>query len=466
MDHLFLAKAPHAVPLEIVYKDDINNWLKGQTARIQTWINSHLLKEPMGQVFKLPADEGHVERVIYISTPSADVWEDAGLIARLSQGVYALDDSFQTARAEQVFLASGLHQYRFERYKKSEAPFVQLLRRADVNHALLDDQLRAIYLARDLITTPANDMGPEELEAAVYAVAKKAGAKVSVIKGEKLLKQNYPAIYTVGKASVREPRLIDMTWGKPRDPKITLVGKGVCFDSGGLDIKPSSGMLTMKKDMGGAAFLLGLAQLIMAQKLPIRLRLLIPAVENSIDGNAYRPLDIIKMRSGKTVEVGNTDAEGRLVLADALYEADAEQPELIIDCATLTGAARIAMGSDVPALFSNRDELAKAMMSMSLEMNDPVWHLPIWKPYKASMKSKIADISSTGNGGYGGAIIAAIFLSEFLPQNTPWLHLDMMAYNASDRPGRPEGGEAAGMRAVFKFITQWDKIKAENLNND
>ena len=287
---------------------------------------------------------------------------------------------------------------------------------------------------------------------AARKLAREFRARCSVIVGDDLLKKNYPMVHAVGRASDRAPRLIDIVWGNPRHPKVTLVGKGVCFDSGGLDLKPASGMKLMKKDMGGAANALGLARMIMSAKLPVRLRVLVPAVENSVSGDAFRPLDVLDSRAGITVEIGNTDAEGRLILGDALYEAASEDPELLLDFATLTGAARVALGPELPAMFSNDDTLACDLSKYGEAAGDPVWRLPIWKPYRRTMDSKVADINNIGEMAQGGAIIAALFLYEFVKDTVPWAHFDIMAWNMSSRPGRPAGGEAMAIRAAFGTI--------------
>jgi leucyl aminopeptidase len=291
------------------------------------------------------------------------------------------------------------------------------------------------------------------LSAAAQAVAKEFGAHFTAIVGEGLLKANYPMIHAVGRASSNPPRLIDLRWGK-RGPLIALVGKGVCFDSGGLDLKTASGMQLMKKDMAGGAHVLGLAQMIMAANLPVRLRVLIPAVENSVSGNAYRPLDVIRTRKGLTVEIGNTDAEGRLILCEALTEACSEKPDLLIDCATLTGAARVALGTDLPALFCNDDATAEALLRHGREQDDSLWRLPLHKPYRSMLDSKVADMNNVSDGSYAGAITAALFLNEFVEPGVPWAHIDMMAWNTRSRPGRPEGGEAVAVRALFAMIAE------------
>jgi leucyl aminopeptidase len=305
-----------------------------------------------------------------------------------------------------------------------------------------------------LINTPAEDMGPPELAAAASNVAKHHDAQCTIISGGDLLAQNYPTIHAVGRASSRPPCLIDIRWGNPSAPKVTLVGKGVCFDTGGLDLKPPANMLQMKKDMGGAATALALASALMSAGTSIRLRLLIPAVENSVAGNAVRPLDIIKTRSGKTVEIGNTDAEGRLILCDALYEADLESPEMLIDFATLTGAARVALGPEVQALLCNNDDLANAIVRAGGETADPIWRLPLWKPYRKLIDSKIADFNNVADDPFAGSIIGGLYLAEFVRESTPWAHLDIMAANTKAKPGRPEGGEATGMRALYRVIRE------------
>jgi leucyl aminopeptidase len=395
--------------------------------------------------------------VVYLDKDGSGLWDFAAMVQALKPGKYKLDVSFDSFQAQLVFLAWGLSAYGFDRYSKKDRDFPHLCVRSDVDVEDVERQVNATNLVRDLINTPANDMGPVELAQHAQDVAEKYNAKLTVIVNDDLLKANYPAVYTVGMASSREPRLIDFRWGSDEHPKITLVGKGVCFDSGGLDIKPAAGMLTMKKDMGGAAHVLALAQMIMDAQLPVCLRVLIPAVENSISGVAYRPMDVIKMRSGKTVEVGNTDAEGRLILADALHEADSEKPALIIDIATLTGAARIAVGTELGALFSNDDKLAGQLIQFGRDTQDPLWYMPLWEGYRSNLKSKVADMSSTGSSGYGGAITAALFLSEFLENKTPWFHLDIMAWNTGDKPGRQEGGEAMGLRALYAFIKNFLK---------
>ena len=325
----------------------------------------------------------------------------------------------------------------------------------DLPQSLDRDDLQRIVegvtLARDLINTPANDLGPAQLEDAARKLAARHGAAVTAIVGDDLLAQNFPLIHAVGRAAAGAPRLIDITWGESHHPRVTLVGKGVCFDTGGLDIKPDSGMLNMKKDMGGAATALALAHMIMARGLKVRLRVLIPAVENSIAGSSFRPRDIYTSRKGISVEIGNTDAEGRLILADALALADDDKPELIADFATLTGAARVALGPDVPPFFTDDDALAGELMKYAAAENDPLWRLPLWRPYEAMLESKVADINNVG-GGQGGAITAALFMRRFVTVKS-WLHVDLFAWTPSAKPGRPEGGECQTARALYALLS-------------
>jgi leucyl aminopeptidase len=350
-------------------------------------------------------------------------------------------------------VAIGLGAWRFERYRSKKGksgPRIVWPQGADKARATA--MIEAISVARDLITTPSSDMGPAELAAAAQDLARKHKAKIRVIVGDDLLKQNYPMIHAVGRASSRAPRLIDLTWGRDGDPKVTLVGKGVCFDTGGLDLKPSSGMLMMKKDMGGAATVMAVASMVMAARLPVRLRLLVPAVENSVSGNAFRPMDVVPTRKGITVEIGNTDAEGRLILCDALHEGASEKPIMMVDCATLTGAARVALGTDLPALFCNDDALADELIAAGKQVADPMWRLPLFAGYRRMLDSKVADINNAPGAAFGGAITAALYLKEFVPDDVPWAHFDMMAWNNASRPGRPEGGEAQAARAIFAAI--------------
>jgi leucyl aminopeptidase len=390
---------------------------------------------------------------ILFGLEAADEPKDLFLPGRLAQhlpaGLYRFANEPHDTRLAVLALALGA--YRFTRYHKSERREFKLDPPQSVDRTELDRIVEAVTLARDLINTPANDLGPAELEDAARSLAARHGATVRSVVGDDLSRENLPLIYAVGRAAERPPRLIDFTWGDPDHARVTLVGKGVCFDSGGLDIKPESSMLNMKKDMGGAATALALAHMVMSGELKVRLRVLIPAVENSISGASFRPRDIYTARNGLTVEIGNTDAEGRLILADALALADEDKPELIADFATLTGAARVALGPEVPPFFTDDDELAAELARHAAAENDPLWRLPLWRSYEAMLESKIADINNVGSGGQAGAITAALFMRRFVTAKS-WLHCDVFAWTPSARPGRPEGGECQAARALYALL--------------
>lgn len=386
------------------------------------------------------------------SATEALLWALGDLPDALPPGRYRLATPVSAADATALALGWALGAYAFTRYKPRKRAAAQLIWPDGCDRDAVTACAEAIWFARDLINTPAGDLGPLELAEAARTLGQHHGASVSVIAGDALLDAGYPAIHAVGRASAEPPCLIDLHWGDPSDPRITLVGKGVCFDSGGLDIKPSSGMLLMKKDMGGAAAVLAVAHMVMSAKVKLHFRVLVPAVENMIAGNAFRPLDVLPTRKGVTVEVGNTDAEGRLILCDALAEADRGDPVLLIDCATLTGAARVALGPEMPALFTRHDDLADALARHARTVADPLWRLPLWDGYRRQLDSKVADLHSTGESSFNGAISAALFLAEFVRPETRWVHLDMMAWNTRSRPGRPEGGEAQAVRALASLI--------------
>jgi leucyl aminopeptidase len=439
------------IPIQLVTADQ----LAADFAPEQPWIEAMGFKAEPGTYCLLPGPSQALAKVLVGQPETLDMW----LLGRLSQTLpvnrYAIINALSAADATALTLGWKLGQYQFNRYKQNPSTAIaELVIPDNADTAYIEAAVEATTLARDLINTPANDMGPDSLEEAARVLSVTYDADISVIQGEELIAANYPMIYAVGNASATPPRLIDLRWGDVDAPKVTLVGKGVCFDSGGLDLKPAKGMLMMKKDMGGAAHVLGVATMVMKLNLPVYLRVLIPAVENSVAGNAMRPLDVIPTRKGITVEVGNTDAEGRLVLADALWEASREQPELLVDFATLTGAARVALGTELPAFFCNRAELIKAFEAAMATITDPLWNLPLHSPYRDLLNSKVADISNISSGSYGGAITAALFLQEFVSPDTPWIHIDVMAWNVRTLPGRPEGGEAMGMRSVFELIRQ------------
>lgn len=375
------------------------------------------------------------------------------LAVRLPEGAFEFSLDLPGPVADVVAYFWSLGQYNFSDYKSQKSPRPRALKWPEnANKKRVEELVASSFLSRDLINTPPNDMGPDELEAAVKAVATGFDAKFKVIKGDALLKEGFPAIHAVGKAAEKAPRLLDLTWGDEKHPKVTLVGKGVCFDTGGLDIKSAKGMITMKKDMGGSAVALGVARMIMATNLPVRLRVLIPAVENSISANAYRPSDVIKTRKGYSVEIGNTDAEGRVVLCDALALADEEKPDILIDFATLTGAAKVAMGPEIQALFCNNDELANGLLSGGMNSGDPLWRMPLWQPYREMLKSEVADINNMGSGPEGGAITAALYLQSFVENSKAWAHLDLYCWNTKQKPGRPKGAEAHGLLAAVSFL--------------
>jgi leucyl aminopeptidase len=409
-----------------------------------------------GRLLLLPGKNGAGRALggVLFGIEAADDAKDLFLAGRLPQnlpdGIYRFANEPHDARLAALAIALG--SYRFTRYRKAEARDIKLDLAQSIDRDDLDRIVEGVTLARDLINTPANDMGPADLEKAARDMAACHGAKFGVTVGDDLLAKDFPLIHAVGRAAAptAAPRLIDFTWGDSAHPRITLVGKGVCFDTGGLDIKPDAGMLNMKKDMGGAATVLALAHMIMSRGLKVCLRVLIPAVENSISGASFRPRDIYTSRKGITVEIGNTDAEGRLILADALTLADADKPALIADFATLTGAARVALGPDVPAFFTDDDALAGELSGSAAAENDPVWRLPLWRPYEAMLESKVADINNVG-GGQGGAITAALFMRRFVTAKS-WLHFDLFAWTASAKPGRPEGGECQVARGLYALL--------------
>jgi len=405
-----------------------------------------------GRHLIVPGPDGKLAGVLFgLETedePVKDLFRPGQLVGLLPPGTYRFANTPHNTRL--AVLAFALGAYQFTRYRKAEARDVRLVVPDGVDGEDLTHIVEGVTLCRDLTNTPSNDMGPAELEAAARTLAKQHAAKVQVTSGDVLVK-NFPLINAVGAGSARAPRLIDVTWGKVSDPKITLIGKGVCFDTGGLDIKPDTGMLNMKKDMGGAATALALAHMIMARGLKLRLRVLIPAVENSISATSFRPRDVYASRKGISVEIGNTDAEGRLILADALALADEDKPSLIVDFATLTGAARVALGPDVPPFFTDDDALADEFMRAGAAENDPIWRMPLWRPYEAMLDSKVADLNNVGTGGHAGAIIAALFLRRFVTAPS-WLHLDIFAWTPSAKPGRPEGAECQTARALYAML--------------
>jgi leucyl aminopeptidase len=428
-------------------------WLADQPPARRAWLEGAAFKGKAGTATLLPSADAAPEAVLVTSEPGSP-WDAAALHAALPAGTWRLAGPADALDEGDAALGWALAAYRFERYKRNgddrpllavgESPAVTRARRLAEAH----------YLARDLVNTPTNDLGPAELAGAVERVAGDAGGGFRAVVGDALIEAGYPLVHMVGRASAEAPRLAEIVWGDPAAPRLTLVGKGVCFDTGGLDIKSASGMLLMKKDMGGAALMLALAQAVMASGLPVRLRLLVPAVENAVGSRAFRPGDVVRSRKGLTVEIGNTDAEGRLVLADALADADAEKPSLLLDAATLTGAARVALGPEIPALFSPDDQLARDLQAHGERLGDPLWRLPLHAPYRKLLDSPIADISNAGSKPMAGAITAALFLKEFVTETTAWAHLDIYAMNEEARPGRPRGGEATALRPLMALVEQ------------
>lgn len=458
-------------PIELLFLsagDEVNAW-KGSLSPVElSWVSANRFDGEDGNTLCIPSESGDIKQVIHVVEDLYDIWAYSCLPTSLPSGTYRASFAHKGTESslsigEAISTGWILGTYSFNRYKSSKKPEGSSLspsliwpisERQDRDRILAATQ--GIFLARDMISTPAEHMAPQHIEDEAKNLAKIHQAVINTIIGEDLLKQNYPAIHTVGRACPNEPRLIDIRWSPAGVsnglPKITLVGKGVSFDTGGLDLKPPNAMKLMKKDMGGAALVLGLAHAIMATKIPVQLRVLIPAVENSVSGNAFRPLDVLQTRAGITVENGNTDAEGRLILCDALAEAMVDDPNLVLDAATLTGAARVALGTEMPALFCNNDEVADGILKAAQEVRDYMWRMPLHKPYRKMINSKVADIGSCSEGGYAGAITAALFLEEFVKDSVAWAHVDTMGYNISSKSGRPEGGEAFALRALFEYI--------------
>ena len=446
------AKSADSRPIWFIGKNKIEQ--TALTSDVQAWAKANDFNGESGRILVLPGKDGTIAGALFGTGDDDQGGQSQLLAGKLARGLPEGDWHLENKpdHAELVTLAFLMGGYSFTRYRKGSDKTIRLAVPAGVNATETQHIADAVTLARDLINTPTNDMGPDALEQAARDLASRNGAKVSTIEGDALLKQNFPMIHAVGRAGSIAPRLIDLTWGKDSDPKITVVGKGVCFDTGGLDIKPASGMLLMKKDMGGAANVLGLASIIMNAKLPVRLRVLIPAVENSIAGNAFRPSDILQSRKGLSVEIGNTDAEGRLVLADALTLADEEEPELIIDMATLTGAARVALGPDLPPFYTHDDALAAAIAEKADETADPLWRMPLWAPYAQKLSSRVADINNVTTDGFAGSVTAALFLSRFVEKAKSWAHFDIYGWVPVEKPASPVGGEAQAIRALYALL--------------
>ena len=448
------APATSAIPITFVTKSTWQAISAELPAEGRQFASSNGFAGKPGACLTLPATDGQIAHVLFgleeATSKSRDLFRPGALPGLLPPGIYRFANAPHDTRL--AVLAFALGSYRFNRYRNADLPGVKLVPPEAIDGADIARVADAAWLARDLINTPSNDMGPEELALAAERLAARFGANFNCIVGDDLVTRNFPLIHAVGRASTRAPRLIDFAWGDGAHPKVTLVGKGVCFDTGGLDLKPSAGMLIMKKDMGGAANVLALAQMVMDAKLKVRLRVLIPAVENAVAGNAFRPLDIFKSRKGVTVEIGNTDAEGRLVLADALALADEERPDLLVDMGTLTGAARVALGPDLPPFYTNDDTLAEDVARYAKGENDPLWRMPLWPPYDSWLDSKVATITNAPSGTFAGSITCALFLQRFVEHAKSWLHVDIYGWTPSARPARPEGGECQAARAIYKLL--------------
>ncbi|NDK37857.1 leucyl aminopeptidase family protein [Pseudoxanthomonas gei] len=444
----FADSSSSARPLQVLQAAQFNAWRDGLAPALQAWVEAQQFSAAAGTLLLLPGEDGLAGAAIGIGDP-LDPYSYAHAPFALPPGDWHVAAALEDGARAALQLGWGLGSYRFDRYRKAaRAPARLVLSDRD---AEASDLLAACVRVRDLVNTPTEHMGPQELEDVARAMAATHGAQVQVITGDELLAQNFPAIHAVGRASHRAPRLIALRWGQGGHPHVALVGKGVCFDTGGLDLKPADGMRNMKKDMGGAAHALALAELVMARKLPVQLTLLVPAVENAIGPEAFRPGEVIATRQGLSVEIDNTDAEGRVVLCDALTYAGEQHPDLILDFATLTGAARIALGPDLPALFANDDALANDWIAAGERVRDPLWRMPLWRPYLRYLNSGIADLANAGSR-MAGAVTAALYLERFVPDAQTWAHLDVYAWNDSDRPGRPAGGEALALRSAFAML--------------
>jgi leucyl aminopeptidase len=455
MHRIFLAAGKgKTLPITFVNAASWSSAREALDARGSAFVDAAAFEPKPGRHILLPSAQGDVSGVLF-AIESADnrnknLFLPGALPELLPPGNYRFANAAHDQRI--AALAFALGAYRFTRYRKQDEKGIKLELPNGVDGEDVTRMVDGVCLARDLINTPANDMGPAELEEAARGLADRHGAFFRSIVGDDLLQENFPLVHAVGRAAVRAPRLLDLTWGDESHPRVTLVGKGVCFDTGGLDIKPESSMLNMKKDMGGAACMLALAHMLMDRGAHIRLRVLIPAVENSISGSAFRPRDIYRSRKGLTVEIGNTDAEGRLILADALALADEERPELIADMATLTGAARVALGTELPPFYTDDDDFAGTLLSCSQQESDPLWRMPLWQPYEQMLDSKVADMNNVSSSNLGGSITAALFLRRFVQAAKTWLHCDVYAWNQASRPGRPEGGECQAARALYALL--------------
>ncbi len=445
----FVSADATALPLFCVDAAHYPAWRNAQTPRVQAWLTAHDFKGAAGAALVIPGDDGAPAAAVAGIGDAHDPCSFGHLPLRLPCLSFRLAEGPLPISPDRLALGWGLGAYRFTRYLKTVKPTARLA--VDLS-AETKTLLDASMQVRDLINTPTEHMGPADLESSIEVLATAHGSSFRSVRGEALLQENFPAIHAVGRASHREPRLIELTHGDVGLPHLVIVGKGVCFDTGGLDVKPADGMRNMKKDMGGAAHAIGLARVVLERRLPVRLTLLVPAVENALGPNAYRPGEVIATRAGISVEIDNTDAEGRIVLCDALTYAAEQKPDLIMDFATLTGAARIALGPDLPALFSNRDDVADAYLGAGVGERDPLWRMPLWRPYLSYLQSGIADLANSGASRMAGCVTAALYLERFVPEGQAWTHVDVYSWNDAERPGKPAGGEAQGLRAAWGFL--------------
>lgn len=451
----------NSIAITPIIISDFDTWVKKQPKATQNWIKTTGFKAKNNSFCLIPDQNGKISEILLSLENKEDFWAFGALPPALKEGKYHIALNYPVDLMEHAAIAWGLGCYKFNKYKKDPRSTAQLFLPKNCNQKQIENIVKSICLTRDIIEYPNQDMGPAEFAKIATQIAKENKASVKQIIGNDLLKHNFPLIHAVGRASNKSPRLIEIHWHSKnkKAPKIALVGKGVCFDSGGVNLKPTGHIETMKKDLAGAAHVLGLAQMIMQAKLPVNLSVYMPLVENMLAGNSYKPGDIFKSRKGITVEISNTDAEGRLILADALALAAENKPDIIIDFASLTGAANVAVGPEIAALFSDNQEIADKILEISENEKEPIWQLPLHKPYRYMLDSKVADINNCAKGGYAGATTAALFLKEFVPNNIPWVHFDIMANNVRARAGRPEGGEAMALRTVFNYLKNHFTVK-------
>jgi len=440
-----------ALPLHVVTRDSLASWRATQPANVGAWLDAQGFDASPFSSITLPGSDGGIAGAVIGVGDALDPFAYGHAPYALPARTFALAGELPDDARNALQLGWGLGAYRFNRYRTPlRAPAQLAIAQDDAAFA----QLAACVRVRDLVNTPTEHMGPDQLEQVACEIAERFGAHIDVVSGDDLITQNFPAIHAVGRASHRAPRLISLRWGDESHPHVVIVGKGVCFDTGGLDLKPADGMRNMKKDMGGAAHAIALAELVMTRKLPLRITLLVPAVENAVGPNAFRPGEVVDTRKGVTVEIDNTDAEGRVILCDALTYAAEMQPALLLDFATLTGAARIALGPDLPALYSNDEGVAQQWLEAGMQLRDPLWRMPLWRPYVRYLVSNVADIANGGPSKMAGSITAAVYLDRFVPPTQKWAHLDVYSWNDSDRPGRPAGGEAQGLRSAYALLKQ------------